>query len=95
MLYEIGESQGLASDVFKVRLWVPRGLVIHCISWEHSVSGHMGIARTLHLLRRSFVFPAMFSMTKRLVISCVRCQCAKRGQKIDVCSVKMLIYLVK
>ena len=81
-VYQITESSQIEAGHLKIRLFVPRSLAIKTVAFVHKQSGHVGVLRTIELLRRKFIFPQMFSLTRALVISCETCQQNKRSPRL-------------
>ena len=83
ILYQISENN--KTQTIKTRIWVPKGLQIRSIKMVHVSSGHMGINKTIYLLRERFLFPQMLTLTKRCITSCEFCQLNKINSKALTC----------
>jgi len=63
-------------------LWVPKGLVQRIMESEHNtkVAGHMGLDKTIKLIRRKFWWPKMNEWIIDFVRSCPECRQNKPSQ---------------
>ena len=69
---------GIAKQM-TAKIWVPRSLQVKAVFLAHSNSGHCGSFKTLAFLRKQYVFPKMYALTYKLVLSCEVCNVAKRS----------------
>ncbi len=63
------------------QLLIPEGLQAHAIQLAHE--GHLGVDKTLGLLRQSTWFPNMGNMVREFVETCLPCQAAQGGTSTE------------
>ena len=81
ILYHITElprKQHEIENELIIRIWLPRQLQLQAIKTVHFQAGHPGVYRTLALLRKLYIFPSMYTLCLRAILSCEICLLYKR-----------------